>query len=257
MSELVRPKVSIVVVADRSASAKCDEGFIRVRRLTLKNQYEGHADSSEYPYDCVERTAMDAVGIVLYARASGSLDVCLRSSIRPPLALRPGYALPIPDRSGDPTLFEIPAGLVEEGEEGEEGLKACAARETMEEVGLDVEPHRFSRLGPATYLSPGLVAEKIHLFSAEVDPATATAPTMDGSPVEERATIRFVSLDEALAACRDGRLEDIKTEVALRRLREQHELGLLGDLGLVGEATGRDTMHGEIAGTKTDPGTPA
>jgi ADP-ribose pyrophosphatase len=256
MSELVRPKVSVVVLEDRSASARCDEGFIRVRRLTLKNQYgdaeNGEAESSAYPYDCVERTAMDAVGIVLYARESdGSLRVCLRSSIRPPLALRREYALPIPDPSGDPTLFEIPAGLVEVGEEGEDGLKSCAARETMEEVGLDVPTHRFSRLGPATYLSPGLVAEKIHLFAAEVDPAGAVAPTMDGSPVEERATILYVPLDEALAACRDGRLEDIKTEVALRRLREQLELGLLGDLAP------RDTMHGDDSALKTDPGSPA
>lgn len=250
MSDLVRPKVAVVVVADRSAGARSDEGFIRVRRLTLKNQYAGEGESSEYSYDCVERTAMDAVGIVLYAFEAGSLKVCLRSSIRPPLALRPQYALPIPDVEGDPTLFEIPAGLVEEGEDGEEGLRACAARETMEEVGLDVEPHRFSRLGPATYLSPGLVAEKIHLFAAEVDPSSATAPTMDGSPVEERATIRYVALDEALTACRDGRLEDIKTEVALRRLREQLDLGLLGEIGA------RDTMHGdvELAGSKTDPG---
>ncbi len=251
MSELVRPKVSVVVVADRSAGARSDEGFIRVRRLTLKNQYEGNGESSEYPYDCVERTAMDAVGIVLYANEEGALKVCLRSSIRPPLALRPQYALPIPDPSGDPTLFEIPAGLVEEGEHGEEGLKACAARETMEEVGLDVESHRFSRLGPATYLSPGLVAEKIHFFAAEVDPASATAPTMDGSPVEEHATIRFVLLETALTACRDGRLEDIKTEVALRRLREQFDLGLLGEL------VGRDTLHGDDSGPKTDSGTPA
>lgn len=251
MSELVRPKVSVIVVADRSVGARSDEGFIRVRRLTLKNRYEGDAESSEYAYDCVERNAMDAVGIVLYALDERGLRVCLRSSIRPPLAMRPRYSLPIPDVVGDPTLFEIPAGLVEEGEEGEEGLKACAARETMEEVGLDVEAHRFSRLGPATYLSPGLVAEKIHLFAAEVDPTSAVLPTMDGSPVEERATIRYLTIEDALAACRDGRLEDIKTEVALRRLREQFDLGLLGEL------TARDTMHAHIedSGPKTDPGT--
>jgi hypothetical protein len=29
-----------------------------------------------------------------------------------------------------------------------------------------------------------------------------------------------VPLEEALAACRDGRIEDIKTELALRRLAE-------------------------------------
>ena len=61
---------------------------------------------------------MDAVGIVLHTSDG---RVCLRSSIRPPLAFRVGYSLPLPGND-DPTLFEIPAGLVEADEHGEEGL---------------------------------------------------------------------------------------------------------------------------------------
>lgn len=211
-----RPVVRVEIVSDRTAASRADQGFIRVRRLDLRNRYEDGTTSRVYPYDCAERSAMDAVGIVLH---TADRRVCLRSSIRPPIALRAGYALPLPG-TDDPTLFEIPAGLVEIDEHGEEGLKACSARETLEEVGLVVAHDAFRRLGPGVYLTPGLIAEKLHFFHAEVDPRDARTPSLDGSPVEEAARIEWVPLEEALAACRDGRLEDMKTELALRRLAE-------------------------------------
>jgi ADP-ribose pyrophosphatase len=210
-----RPRVDIEIVRDDTRSKGSHEGFVRVRRLVLKNVYADGTASREYHYDCAERDAIDAVGIVLVARDG---RICLRSSIRPPVSLRNGYGVPIAEKHADPTLFEIPAGLVETSEKGEEGLRACSARETLEEVGIDVPPSAFTRLGPAVFLTPGLIAEKIHFLVAEVDPASAGAPSMDGSPVEERAKIEWVSLDEALDACRDGRICDVKSEVAIRRV---------------------------------------
>lgn len=212
-----RPAVEIEIVGDESARMRSDEGFVRVRRLVLRNRYADGTTSREYRYDCAERDAIDAVGIVLVDRAG---NVCLRSSIRPPIALRPTYSLPFEGESADPTLFEIPAGLVEVDEKGEEGLRGCCARETLEEVGVEVAPSAFTRLGPAFYLTPGVIAEKVHVFVAEVDPDAAAVPTMDGSPVEEHARIEWVPLAEALAACRDGRIADVKTEVAIRRLAD-------------------------------------
>jgi ADP-ribose pyrophosphatase len=146
----------------------------------------------------------------------------LRSALRPPLAFRSTYALPIDD-DAEPVQWEVPAGLVERAERGEEGLARCASRETLEEVGLEVAPERFARLGPAACLSPGVMAEKIYFLVAEVDPALRTTPTEDGSPVEERAAVRFVALSDALDACRDGRIADVKTETAIRRLEEHLE----------------------------------
>ena len=212
-----RPSVRIEIVGDESARMRSDEGFVRVRRLVLRNHYGDGTTSRDYRYDCAERDAIDAVGIVLVDRRG---RVCLRSSIRPPIALRPTYALPLESESADPTLFEIPAGLVEADEKGEAGLRACCARETLEEVGLEVAPGAFAPLGPPVYLTPGVIAEQVHLFFAEVDPAAATVPAMDGSPVEEHAKIEWVPVREALAACRDGRIGDVKTEVAIRRLAE-------------------------------------
>ena len=74
----------IEIVSDLSDAMRSDEGFIRIRRLELRNHYEHGQSSREYRYDCVERDAIDAVGIILVDKASGAPLVCLRSSIRPP-----------------------------------------------------------------------------------------------------------------------------------------------------------------------------
>jgi ADP-ribose pyrophosphatase len=211
-----RPAVDVEVIEDRTATSRCDRGFLRLRRLTLKNRYPDGAESAPYAYDLVERDALDAVAIVLFTREG---EVCLRSALRPPLAFRSSYAIPIAERTG-PVLWEVPAGLVEPDERGEDGLRRCCARETLEEVGLELGPEAFERLGPAACLSPGVLAEKLHYFAACVVPSLARTPTEDGSPVEERAEVRFIPIAEALRACRDGRIGDVKTETAIRRLDE-------------------------------------
>jgi ADP-ribose pyrophosphatase len=49
---------------------------------------------------------------------------------------------------------------------------------------------------------------------------TATTPSEDGSPLERGASVVHLPLDELLAACRSGAIEDSKTELALRRFAE-------------------------------------
>lgn len=213
------PEVQIVVVEDRTEGSRPDVGFLRVRRLVLANRYADGSSSAHYRYDLVERDATDAVGIVLETTREGEPWICLRSSLRPPMSFRHSYAVPV-DPVCSPSLWEIPAGLVEADERGEEGLRGCASRETLEEVGLQVRPDRFALLGPGFALSPGVLGEKIFLLHAEVDPSRRGTPTLDGSPTEEAGVIRFVPLAEALEATRDGRIADVKTEVALRRLAE-------------------------------------
>lgn len=211
MSDLELPDVEIDVVEDRSATARCDVGFLRLRRLTLRNRYADGARSETYAYDLVDRTALDAVAIVLVERLPAGVHVCLRSAIRPPLALRGERAV----------QWEVPAGLIEPGEEGEAGVRACAAREALEEVGAALAPEAFELLGGPVTLSPGVLAERLHFAVADVDPAAFGAPTEDGTPVEERARVRFLPLAEALAACGSGVVSDIKTELAIRRLADR------------------------------------
>lgn len=211
------PRVRVEVLEDRSATSRCDQGFLTLRRLTLRHHWADGEASAPYAYDVVERAALDAVAIVLVCDGR----VCLRSSIRPPLAFRTEYTLPIPDPDASASLWEVPAGLVELEERGLEGLARCAARETLEEVGLVVAPEAFAPLGPAACLSPGVLGEKLHFLVADVDASRRGTPLEDGSPTEARAEVRFVAIEDALAACRDGRIADLKTETAIRRVAER------------------------------------
>jgi len=211
------PELEVRIARDESGD---ERGFLRIRRLVLQNHYPEGQTSREYAYDVVEREALDAVAIVLVSRMGGELRVCVRSATRPPLLLRRTAHLPVPADEAL-ALWEVPAGLVEKGEEGEPGLRACASRETLEETGLTVAPEAFAPLGPPIFLSPGMLAEQVHFLWAEVDPASAGAPTEDGSPVEERARSHFITLPEAFAAIERGDLRDAKTEVALHRVAAQ------------------------------------
>lgn len=210
-------QIAIRVVKETPSSEK---GFLRLRRLTLQSVYANGEVSREFPYDLVERDAIDAVAILLERTIDGLPCICVRSSLRPPLAFRPSYALPIREEVAAPVQWEVPAGLVERDEHGEEGLRACAARETEEEVGYQIAPSHFALLGPALALSPGVIGEKIFFLHARVDADAKIVPVGDGSVVEDNAESVFISLTEALAAVRDGRISDVKTEIAVRRLAE-------------------------------------
>lgn len=213
------PQIKVSVHEDRTAEGRCDRGFMRIRRYVLKNHYSDGTTSEPYPYDVVERDAIDAVAVVLYDTSEAEPRVCIRSALRPPLAFRPQYALPIEARE-ESVIWEIPAGLIEPEEKGNDGILACAARETLEETGIDAPASTFEMLGSPASLSPGVMAETVYFVVGRVDAATRGEPTSDGSPVEARAEVRFVTLDEAFSAIARGEIADIKTELGLRRFRD-------------------------------------
>lgn len=212
------PKVEIEIVDEDHGVANQPGGFLRLRRMKLRVRRDGGEPSAIFPYDIVERRATDAVVCVLWAMHEGTFVVCLRSSLRPPLAFRPELTLPLP-ADGQAMIWELPAGLIEADEVGEDGLRDCASRETKEETGLLVASERFSFLGTKVYVSPGVLAEAIYFLEAEVDLDRRVEPTGDGSPVEDDPLIRFVPLAEAIAAIDHGLVVDMKTEIALRRLQ--------------------------------------
>jgi 8-oxo-dGTP pyrophosphatase MutT (NUDIX family) len=110
--------------------------------------------------------------------------------------------------------------LVEEGEATEAGLFECAARELEEELGFTVAPAAFQKLGASMYPSPGLCAERHFYFAVEVDPKRRAEPGLDGSALERDGQVIARPLLEVLAACRNGDIEDSKTELGARRLLE-------------------------------------
>jgi ADP-ribose pyrophosphatase len=172
-------------------------------------------------YDEVDRLALDAVVIAAhYADSNGYRRVYLRSAARPPVLLRPTHRNAQPSYARSNGLWELPAGLVEPDELSMEGVCRCAQRELEEELGFRVSEAALLPLGPSTFPAPGIIGERHYFFHVVVDPRHQQTPTLDGSAIERLGAIIDVSLDEALDWCRQGCLEDAKTELGLRRLAD-------------------------------------
>ncbi|MFO0611221.1 MAG: NUDIX hydrolase [Polyangiaceae bacterium] len=211
-----------------SADVRVGEGFLGVRESRLRVGYADGTASDEFPYSIIDRTRLDAVVIAPhFVGPNGVRYVCLRSALRPPVALRStapgeeGAADRGPfERSSTGELWELPAGLVEVEERSPEGVRNCAQRELLEEMGYAVPPEALRPLGKPMFPAPGMIAERQFFFEVTVDPATRRTPTEDGSALERSARLVEVPLEDALAACRTGVIEDSKTELGLRRLAE-------------------------------------
>lgn len=101
------------------------------------------------------------------------------------------------------TLLELPAGTLDRVET----IAAAAARELAEETG-----YRAGRITPAggLWMSPGILYERMHLFVAE-----DLVPGPQSLEPGEQIRTRVVPLEEAVAMCLDGRIEDAKTVAGL------------------------------------------
>ncbi len=188
-------------------------GFLRIRRMRLRLVRADGSRTREGIWDYVERPmGLDAVVVALWRRRE-QVEVLLRAGAR--VAVHFG-------RPEKQLLFvELVAGILEQGDD----LALRAAGEVLEEAGLTVVPERIERLGPPMFPTPGMCPEMFHFVSCEVAPGAAAQPPQgDGSPFEEGAQLSWVALDEALARCARGEIQDLKTEVALRRLREKQYL---------------------------------
>jgi ADP-ribose pyrophosphatase len=101
------------------------------------------------------------------------------------------------------TLWELPAGTLEPGEE----LEHAARRELAEETGYTAASWRSMGY---LFASPGVIDEKLHLFVAEGLTAGESRPEAD----EELEAIT-VKLTDAVRMCLDGEIRDAKTVTAL------------------------------------------
>jgi len=215
------PPLPRILITQEGERPSPPDPFLRLRHETLRARFADGELSEPFAYDRVERERLDAVVIAAHFRdEQGRRMVFLRSSIRPPVALRPREAWPVPERETLGVLWELPAGLVEVEERSPEGLLRSAARELHEETGLHVEPKDLRPLGPASFPAPGMIGERHFFFHAAVDPSRCVEPPEDGSVLERKALVVALPLDEALSLARAGDIEDEKTELGLRRLAE-------------------------------------
>ncbi len=216
-----RDLLAMEIVEDNTATARCDRGFLKLRRLVLRNRYSDGTESAAYPCDVLERPGSDAVVSVLYERLDGRVRVLLREAPRAPIYLRKDKSFVHPDPREYRSILEVVAGLVEASDPpGAAGLQRRAAAEAHEEGGLKVREASLVPLGGETFASPGTTDEKIFFCAAEAPLADRSEPIGDGTVMEEWSRVHLFDLRDAIEMCRDGRIPDMKTELAMLRLAD-------------------------------------
>ncbi|MDB4957222.1 MAG: hydrolase [Myxococcales bacterium] len=237
------PKAVVDLLID-SDERTGEGGFLAIRRVRLRNRRADGSASPQYLSDSIARPyGQDAVVVAIYAIEEGPSPSLHPDRMLPPFArrivrvlvrdcLRPAQVLgrdpdraPLPEPK--PSLFvtELVAGIIEDDDRGESGLRARAAHEVFEEAGFTVDPASVVLLGAGLLPSPGAMIEKFYFVAVEVDPAAQQPLGGDGSPMEEGAVTRWLVLDDAIAACVRGEIFDLKTELGLRRLRDYTQAG--------------------------------
>ena len=114
------------------------------------------------------------------------------------------------DKSANPWLLELVAGLIDKDEQPEE----VARREAVEEAGL-----MLGALWPvcAYYPSPGGSDERVHLFVGRCD--SVGAGGIHGLEEEgEDIRVHVLPFEDALARVRDGRIDNAASIMALQWL---------------------------------------
>lgn len=224
-----------VIDYERTGEDAIGEGrYLRVRRVHLRNVRADGTRSRPYFCEFVDRPrhGTDAVVVALWRPVADNLpggpadgiEVLLRRGLRPALRFgRPADRLAMPDAGPYLFLTEVVAGILEDEDTGEAGVRRRAALEVWEEAGYRVADADIEFLGRRVFPTPGMAPESFYLCAVRIAAdAPAAPPEGDGSPMEEGSEQRWVPLPEALARCDRGEIEDAKTELCLRRLAARH-----------------------------------
>jgi ADP-ribose pyrophosphatase len=203
--------------------------FLTLHKRQVRNIYESGETSVWYDVETAAPPFLDAVVLILYS-ASGAKDlprVLLRRAARPAAFFR-SLEPKLRDLDGqnlNGVMWELPAGGVEPSdlEDDGAGVPGRAVLEAWEEGGFKVKDEDLISLGAPPFSAPALCTERLHYFAVKVDPKTARPPEGDGHPMEEGADLCFLSIDQALAWCRQGRIIDLKSEVGLNRFKDWWE----------------------------------
>ena len=137
------------------------------------------------------------------------------------VALIEQFRLPAHAAGLAPVQTELPAGLLEAGEDP----ALAGARELLEEAGL--EAHAMAPIG-RFLLMPGGCDEVLHFFCARVDLAAKQADSHGLAHEHEDTRVVLLPADDAFAMAAEGRLDGAPTALALfwlqlnrARLREE------------------------------------
>jgi len=113
----------------------------------------------------------------------------------------------------DGWILELPAGMIDEGEEPLDAVK----REMMEEIGYVINEAKHLQ---TFYLSPGTSSERIFLYYAQV--RNSDQKNEGGGLVEEGEFITIISIniDKVLNSLNSGAITDAKTIIGLQWLQK-------------------------------------
>lgn len=169
------------------------KGFFTMKRYHFKHALFAGGESNVVEREILERG--DAAILIPYDPIQDT--VVLIEQIR--FAAR--------ETTESPWLFEMVAGMMEEGESAEE----VARREAQEEAGLDVK-----RIEPAlSYMaSPGGMSERLHIFVGEVDSLTASG--IHGLSTEnEDIKVHVVPRSMAYQMVNTGKIDNAGSVISL------------------------------------------
>lgn len=182
-----------VEIIEREA---CFRGFYRLDRLHLRHrQFSGEMGP---PLSRELFVRHDAVCVLPY------------DPQRDAVVLIEQFRIGAMEKSTNPWLLELVAGLIDTDEQPEQ----VARREALEEAGLILDA-----LWPISqyYPSPGGSDERVHLFVGRCD--SEGAGGVHGLEEEgEDIRVHVWALEDALAAVRDGRIDNAASIIALQWL---------------------------------------
>ena len=118
------------------------------------------------------------------------------------------------------TIWEMPAGQIDNHEAGEEEIKKVALRELREETGYDLAPDG-ELIGLGHYFSsPGFTDEHGYLFLAR--------------PVERRSEGDAQEETESILDCRAFSVSEIRRMIVENEVRDANTLGICAQLAARG-----------------------
>jgi len=177
------------------------KGFFQCNKYTLKHRLFSGGWSAEMQRECFERG--HAVALLPYD-AKNDRVVLLEQ-----------FRFGAMETQQSPWLFELVAGIIEEGEKPED----VAKREAFEEAGLIVKSCQFI----LNYLvSPGGTTEQIDLFVANVD--SSLAHGLHGLADEgEDIRVHVLPRETAYKWVSEGKINNAATIIALQWLELNRE----------------------------------
>jgi len=134
----------------------------------------------------------------------GIIPVCRESNKEEKIILIKQFRLPAVRDENDGFIWEIPAGMIDRGEEP----IATAKRELLEEIrvpALDIEPLI------SFFLSPGAMDEKMYLFKAEVGSCMCLKKIGGNEREDESTLIKMFTQEEILHMIKENEIFDAKT----------------------------------------------